>query len=137
MELEQAADSLIMQFKEWAIHQPDIGGIALVGSFARGDFHSESDVDLVIITTTKNSTIQSIHNNFNFNNKVRVEIEEWGILTSLRVYYDCGLEVEYGVVSDDWVREPLDDGTKNVASNGFKVILDKENIFESVIRFLR
>lgn len=137
MELKQAADSLIMQFKEWAIHQLDIKGIALVGSFARGDFHSESDVDLVIITPTKDSIIQSIHDNFTFNKIVRFEIEEWGILTSLRVYYSGGLEVEYGVVSGDWVREPLDKGTKNVVSNGFKVILEKEKIFESVIRFLK
>ncbi|WP_394604703.1 nucleotidyltransferase domain-containing protein [Fictibacillus sp. UD] len=32
----------------------------MVGSFARGDFHLKSDVDLVIISTNKEVTLQGI-----------------------------------------------------------------------------
>jgi predicted nucleotidyltransferase len=133
----QAVDSLIESLRRWALNQPDIRGIALVGSFARGNFHAESDVDFVIITSAKDKIIQLICDDFVFDRSIGFRIEEWGILTSLRAYYDGGsLEVEYGLVSDEWVHEPLDAGTKEVVLNGFKVVLDKDNIFESVTPFI-
>lgn len=52
------------------------------------------------------------------------------------MFYQDGLEVEFGVVTELWVDEPLDDGTKNVALNGFKVVTDKESVFTNVIAFL-
>ncbi|QSO54658.1 nucleotidyltransferase domain-containing protein [Alicyclobacillus curvatus] len=132
----QAVDSLIESLRRWALNQPDIRGIALVGSFARGNFHAESDVDFVIITSAKDKIIQLICEDFVFDRSIGFQIEEWVILTSLRVYYDGSLEVEYGLVSDEWVHEPLDAGTKEVVLNGFKVVLDKDNIFGAVTRFI-
>ncbi|MDF2593648.1 MAG: Nucleotidyltransferase domain [Clostridia bacterium] len=107
-----------------------------MGSFARGDFHSNSDVDLTIISTNKDLTLDIIKNEFNFGNIESSSLEEWGILTSIRIFYGNGLEVEYGVVTDQWVKEPLDEGTKNVVKNGFKVVTEKEDIFYSVRMFL-
>jgi predicted nucleotidyltransferase len=110
--------------------------VAVVGSFARGDFHSNSDVDLTIISKNKDLTLEIIKNEFNFGNIESSTLEKWGILTSLRIFYDNGLEVEYGVVTDQWVKEPLDEGTKNVVKNGFKVVTEKEDIFFSIRMFL-
>jgi hypothetical protein len=65
------------------------------------------------------------------------QFEEWGILTSLRIMYNNDLEVEFGVATEKWITEPLDEGTKDVVKNGgFKIVLDKENIFNHVLKFL-
>ncbi|WP_117168023.1 nucleotidyltransferase domain-containing protein [Paraliobacillus sediminis] len=136
MEINKKVKLLLEDFKEWSKQESYIKGVAVVGSFARGDFHSNSDVDLTIISTNKDLTLEIIKNDFNFGDIESFTVEEWGILTSLRILYDNGLEVEYGVVTDQWVNEPLDEGTKNVVKNGFKVITEKENIFNSVRMFL-
>jgi predicted nucleotidyltransferase len=136
LEIKKKVDLFLGNFKEWSKQQTHIKGVAVVGSFARGDFHSNSDVDLTIISTNKDLTLEIIKNEFNFGNIESSTLEEWGILTSLRIFYDNGLEVEYGVVTDQWVKEPLDKGTKNVVKNGFKVVTEKEDIFYSVRMFL-
>jgi predicted nucleotidyltransferase len=136
LEIKKRVDLFLENFKEWSEQQTHIKGVAVVGSFARGDFHSNSDVDLTIISTNKDLTLEIIKNEFNFGNIESSTLEEWGILTSLRIFYDNGLEVEYGVVTDQWVKEPLDEGTKNVVKNGFKVVTEKEDIFFSIRMFL-
>lgn len=130
------ADLLFEKFKEWSERQKNIKGVAVVGSYARGDYHSTSDIDLVIISTNKDPAISMIKSDFHYSSIKSCSLEEWGILTSLRVFYDSGLEVEYGVVTDQWIIEPLDEGTKNVVKNGFKIITEKENTFYSIKKYL-
>jgi predicted nucleotidyltransferase len=43
--------AFLNKFATWAARQNDIQAIALVGSYARKTAKTESDVDLVIITT--------------------------------------------------------------------------------------
>jgi len=52
-------------------------------------------------------------------------VEDWGLVTSLRVYYEDGLEVEYGVTSSQWVNLPLDAGTRRVIADGMQILVDK------------
>ncbi|MBO1511030.1 nucleotidyltransferase domain-containing protein [Metabacillus bambusae] len=58
MEIKKKTDVLLTKFKEWSEQQSHIKGVAVVGSFARGDFHSNSDVDLTIISTNKKLTLR-------------------------------------------------------------------------------
>jgi predicted nucleotidyltransferase len=136
LEIINKAGLLLKQFKEWSENQNHIKGVAIVGSFARGDFNSKSDVDLVIISTNKDLTLRIIRADFNYCGVLSYSLEEWGILTSLRVFYENGLEVEYGVVTDQWVSEPIDQGTKNVIKNGFKIVTEKENTFYGITKYL-
>ncbi|TCZ79368.1 nucleotidyltransferase domain-containing protein [Paenibacillus albiflavus] len=125
-------NEFISDFRVWVYEQSLIIGVALVGSYARGDYKIDSDVDIVIITKDKNLTLEAIENNFIYDRPIQTKREEWGIVTSLRVYYSCGLEVEFGVVGEEWVKEPLDQGTVGVITNGFSIVIDKENVFESI-----
>lgn len=137
MDIKVKVDYLLQQFKKWSAFQNHIKGVAIVGSFARGDFHLKSDVDLVIISTDKEVTIQDILLEFKYEDVNRHQLEQWGpFLTSLRIFYDNELEVEYGVVTNVWVKEPLDKGTKEVVKDGFKILLDKENAFSGVNKYL-
>ena len=127
---------LFHEFKEWSEYQNDIKGVAVVGSYARGEYNSKSDIDIVIISTNKEFTLSIIQSDFHYSGIKSCSLEEWGILTSLRVFYDNGLEVEYGVVTDQWVIEPLDEGTKNVVNNGFKILTEKENTFYGITKYV-
>jgi Nucleotidyltransferase domain len=42
---------LLERATAWARRRPDIRGLALVGSWARGSARTDSDVDLVVLTT--------------------------------------------------------------------------------------
>jgi predicted nucleotidyltransferase len=136
LDIKNKVDFLLNEFINWCKKQNEIIGVAIVGSFARGDFNADSDVDLVIISTDKMNTIDTIYSQFHYDEMIHHSIEEWGILTSLRIFYKNELEIEYGVVTKQWVEEPLDEGTKEVVENGFMILLDKENIFSSVTKFL-
>ncbi|WP_438311707.1 nucleotidyltransferase domain-containing protein [Sporosarcina sp. FA9] len=136
MNLKERANEFFINFKEWSNNQNHIRGVGILGSFARGDFHSKSDVDLTIISTNKDLTVIKIQNDFDNDTIKSIVQEEWGIVTFLRITYDNELEVEYGVVTDKWVIEPLDERTKNVVSKGFKVLVEKEDTFSTVVKFL-
>jgi predicted nucleotidyltransferase len=119
-------EGLLSGVKEWAAHRPDIAGILLVGSYARGTPRTDSDVDLVILTAEPERYLDSISFARNFGLVVKWEKEDWGRVTSLRVWYQDGLEVEYGIARPDWASQPLDAGTRRVVSDGVQIIFDRD-----------
>ena len=84
---------------KWAISQGTIMGVALVGSYARGSAKPDSDVDLVILS----SEVDELINNRSwieiFGQVKSCVIEDWGLVTSLRVHYQDSKEVEFGLAS--------------------------------------
>lgn len=40
--------------------------------------------------------------------------------------------LEFGIVEPSWISLPLDDGTRKVLSDGYKVIIDKEHYFQNL-----
>lgn len=112
----------------WSKRRRDIRAAALVGSYARMQANPTSDVDLVIITThpqkylTQNAWLN------NFGAVIARRVEEYGKLTSLRVWYENGLEIEYGFTTQEWVAAPLEAGTKRVVEGGLRVLFEKENL---------
>ena len=57
------------------------------------------------------------------------QTEYYGACTSVRVWYQSGMEVEFGLVKPSWIDVPLDRGTYQVLSDGYKVVLDKKSYF--------
>jgi hypothetical protein len=55
-------------------------------------------------------------------------IEECGKVTSLRIHYDDGLEVEFGFTTVEWAALPLDQGTRKVISGGMRVLFERGSI---------
>lgn len=118
--------------KQWGNQNEDVRAIILVGSYARGEQKDGSDVDLVIITLNPSTYL---NNNFiyNFGKIHEYQKEDWGRVTSIRVWYDSpNFEVEFGITTPIWVEQPLDNGTIRVLSDGYKVILDKEDYFKDI-----
>jgi Nucleotidyltransferase domain. len=116
------------KFVNWASFQPDILGIALVGSYARNAATESSDVDLVILVTDPQSYLQDQTWVRQFGEPTRLQTEVYGSLTSIRAWYPDGGEIEYGFTDETWAAVPLDEGTRQVIAGGMRVLFEREPI---------
>lgn len=84
-------------FISWASGQPDVQGIALVSSYARAAARDDSDIDLVILTDQPHNYLDDVRWIARFGVVEKHQTEDYGKLTSVRVWYQNGAEVEYGI----------------------------------------
>jgi hypothetical protein len=56
--------------------------------------------------------------------------EDWGKVTTLRAFYQGGLEVEYNFSAPDWADVPVDAGTRRVVSDGMRILFDLQGILK-------
>ena len=113
---------------QWASNQADIQALALVGSHARNAAKATSDVDFVLITTEPNLYLKDTRWAQQFGTVKKQQIEEYGLLISIRVWYTHGPEVEYGITSEGWAAVPLDEGTRRVIADGMRILFERRNI---------
>lgn len=128
------AQIFINEVKQWTETNPDITGLALVGSYARNEARADSDIDLVLITSQPRDFIDGPEWINIFGIVRSFKIEEWGLVTSLRVYYEDDLEVEFGLTSSDWTSLPIDEGTRKVISDGMQILFDKEELLGRALK---
>jgi predicted nucleotidyltransferase len=122
------AQEFMKEFTSWATTRRDILAVALVGSYARGTATVKSDVDLAIIATEPGILLSERSWTKEFGVVSREQIEDYGKVTSVRIWYQNGLEVEYGVTDRSWAELPLDAGTAEVMRGGFKVLFDPHGL---------
>ena len=116
------------KFVLWASRQADIQGVALVGSYARGEAKDDSDIDLVILTDLPQKYLAEVQWPKRFGTVEKRESEDYGKLISLRIWYQDGPEVEYGITAPDSAAIPLDDGTREVISGGMMVLFERGDL---------
>ena len=63
-----------------------------------------------------------------FGEPFRQQTEQYGALTSIRVWYSDGSEIEYGLSGESWAALPLDEGTRQVIAGGMRVLFERESI---------
>jgi len=124
----KTAEDFISQVIDWAQSEENVIGLALVGSHARGEARPDSDIDLVIIASDPAGYINNLSWIESFGEVERCNPEDWGILTSLRVFFRGGLEVEFGISGLEWAAIPPDVGTAEVVADGMKILFDPEGL---------
>ncbi len=112
-------------FASWASSQPDVLGVALLGSYARNTATASSDLDLVVLVRDPQPWLQDQAWVGTFGEPSRRQIEDYGALTSLRVWYADGMEIEYGLTGESWAALPLDEGTRRVIAGGMRVLFER------------
>lgn len=126
-------DELSNLISLWVENKPDIFGIALVGSHARNEARVDSDIDLTILCKEPNVYLNNV-SWLNYFGKVKAyKFENWGKVTSVRVFYEPNIEVEFGLTTVEWATIPLDIGTKKVVSDGVKIIFAPHRILNKLI----
>jgi predicted nucleotidyltransferase len=124
---ERDVDALVAAFTAWVETRDDVVGAALIGSHARSEARAGSDVDLLIVTTAPRRYLEDHEWVTAFGSPEEIALEEWGAVTSLRVRFQRGPEVELGVTSPEWLgTDPVDPGTARVVRDGFRVLWDPD-----------
>lgn len=131
--MEHFAD-FVNTFVTWASAQPDIQGIALVGAYAQGTAGKDADIDFVILSDEPEKYIESPTWTKRFGAIERCEIEEYGAVTSLRVWHLGGYEVEYGITTPAWAAFPLEPGTQQVIAEGMIVLFERGDLLSRHIQ---
>lgn len=116
------------QVTGWASAQADILALALVGSYARNAAKDSSDVDLVLIAIDPDRYLGDQSWVRRFGAVEKSQVEDYGLLTSIRVWYRDGLEIEYGITDERWSAIPLDAGTQQVIADGMRVLFERDHI---------
>jgi aminoglycoside 2''-phosphotransferase len=123
-------DELILRFMEWARNERSILGAALVGSHACGRSRPESDIDFVIVTESPKLLLDSNGWMTQFGRIRRTSFEDYGLVQSRRVFYENGVEAEFGITTARWLAtDPVDSGTRDVLAGGYKLLDDKVGLF--------
>jgi predicted nucleotidyltransferase len=125
MSTERDVSVFLADFCAWASTQADVLAAALVGSHARGEATPDSDVDLVLLV--EDPERYSGHPGWveRFGRVANRQIEDYGLVTSLRVWYEDGLEVEYGLTSAQWTAPPIDAGTLRTIREGMRILFER------------
>jgi predicted nucleotidyltransferase len=122
-------ESVVGAVAAWVRGRPDIRGLALVGSWARGRAHAGSDVDLVVLADdpARYADDDSWIVEALGRPAVTVRRRAWGVVTERRALLPSGLEVELGLAPLSWACcEPLDPGTAEVVRGGCRPVVDAE-----------
>src|SRR5437016_13887520 len=85
---------------QWGSTQHDISALALVGSYARKTATADSDVDLIILATDWRKYLTDDKWIELFGEVEGKQVENYGNVTSFRVWYKDGFEVEYGFADE-------------------------------------
>jgi uncharacterized protein len=131
------ASSLIERVRDWASLRGDVRGLALVGSYARGEAGPDSDVDFVVLCSERSLYVADSEWVSTFGEVARVSLEDWGKVQSVRVLYENGLEVEFGIAGLDWAATPPDSGTAAVLKSGIKILFDRDGLIARMVHNVR
>ena len=123
--------AFIVNVQGWASQQPDIVALALIGSFARGTATSESDIDFVLLTPKWADYLVDLVWTELFGEVKMTQIEDYGAVKSLRVWYEDGLEVEFSLTEPEWAGLPIEPGTHQVLNDGFEILYDPAGLLKT------
>jgi len=128
METAQGVSDCLDRVTAWATYQPTIAGVALVGSYARGEASPDSDIDMVLLCEEPHAFLADTSWIHHFGTVARCQTEAWGVVTSLRVHYTESFEVEFGLTTLAWAAVPVDPRTRHVVSHGMRMLWDREGL---------
>ena len=128
--------SFVEAVRTWAASYPDVRGLALVGSYARGEPTPESDVDLLFLVEDVDVFLSDMRWTQSFGESSRAQMETWGDVRSVRVWYRDGPEVEFSVALMDWASLPLDPGTARLLREGVVLLFDPRGLLMAALESL-
>ena len=136
----ETAEILTTIFSRWVQHSAGLRGLAVIGSWARGDPRPESDLDLLIVAADPEhyrlglswtGTIGLAAAGFTI---VAQETAQYGAVFSYHFKLSPKADVELSFAARSWAAtNPIDTGTLRVARAGLAVIVDKDELFRRLL----
>ena len=124
------ADSFLDALVRWAERQQDIHALLLIGSRAREDMPADdwSDVDVAVVVDEPDRYLRDERWVEAFGRPLVTVLEPTAVGGGLerRVLYEDGLDVDFAVVTPEWLRvAAADPAAAAVIDRGHRVLLDK------------
>jgi predicted nucleotidyltransferase len=130
----QSIDELLARIVAWAEPRPDVIGLALVGSHARGAAKPGSDVDVVLVVESMDPYLADDAWPSSFGELQSLHDEDYGLVRSRRAVYQSGVEVEWGLADRRWLQVPPDPGTAEVVAAGMRILYDPSGGLVALLR---
>jgi len=129
--------TLLTGVRPWAADRPDVVAVALAGSWARGDARPDSDVNLVLVVRDAAGYLAFPGWLAAFGKPGDTAREAYGAVTSLRVWYADGPEVEFLLTTPAWCEtDPVDPGAAAVVRGGLVAIYDPDGVLARAIEVI-
>jgi len=132
-------EAVVQSVVSWASSQQDIVAVALVGSWARGNASSHSDIDLILLTDLRDSrrcSVRWLKQFLSENGLPRLRSffdRTYGVGWSRQVTLRNGLEIEFTFCKQSWAAlDPIDIGTQHVITGGFRPLYDPLNLLQQL-----
>ena len=127
-------ESFLNKYTQWFKSKEDIKGVLVVGSFAREEQNKDSDLDIMILSDDYENYINNQNWVSNFGDIKSSKVEDWGAVKTVRVFYKNGDEIEFNFSDRTWANiNPIDEGTRKVMCDGFKVVYDSQLLLARLI----
>jgi uncharacterized protein len=133
------AAAILTSITKWAKTQPQIRGLALVGSYARNAARPDSDIDLIVVAEDPQSFrdpawLAAIDWPAANVRLAKWTDEEYGAVWSRRVGLSPKGEVEISFACISWAdTSPVDPGTARVVSDGCHILFDPDGLLERLV----
>jgi uncharacterized protein len=134
------AEKLVDTIRRWVEERDDLRALALVGSWARGNPKSSSDLDLIIVANSPEAYhvpskwLRSIHFAKAAFEIRRYETCAYGSVWSCHIYSEPEAEVELTFAAPAWACiDPIDPGTRSVVADAFRAIVDKDGTLSRLL----
>jgi nucleotidyltransferase-like protein len=130
----QFVERALSEILAWVEREEAVRGLALVGSYARGAAHQDSDVDVLILVEDPESFVsQRWLDEIDWRrlgaSPSAPHVAQYGIVWSSHVQLDNGVEVEFGFAPLSWAgARPLESGTRQVISDGCRILYDPDSL---------
>ena len=124
-------EQFLQQLESFSAAEPTIEAVVLVGSHANGTAKSDSDVDVVIVTNSTDRLLGEYTWVYKFGKALSSDEEDCGLVHALRVMYDGGPEVEFGITSKSWIADDQLKDTGKILAAGYRVIYDPNKLIDA------
>ena len=134
------ANAIVRMLADWAMEQEDIRAMALVGSWARGNPHHGSDIDLLLLSDRaveyrlRREWLTEISFEGAGYRILSSEDASYGVVWSLHLTLIPAAKVELTFAQCSWARtDPVEPGTRSVVKDAFETIFDKDRTLAKLV----
>ena len=133
-------DRIIALITDWARQRPDISGLAMIGSWARGCARPDSDLDFVLLTD-RQSEFQRDRDwpGAMAWDRAGFTLEGWedaayGAVWSRHFTLAPRAALELSFAAPSWASlDPIDPGTLRIVEQGCRILIDKNGALASLV----
>jgi hypothetical protein len=132
--------AVVLEVTKWAEARDGILALGLIGSWARGESSSHSDIDLIVLDVEPEryrdpAWLDELDWSGVGAKPATWTDEAYGAVWSRRVLLDDGTEVEFSFGMPSWAAgDPIDAGTRQVLSGGCRVLHDPEGLLHRALQ---